>query len=170
MPHAAKRHHPDVNEGSATAAEQFKRLTGAYTRALAESVRRERARHDVKRGKLDSARRAAAGASATRSARPVDPRQYNVREWEHAHYGMHRTAAATGWGSQASRQSEYARHLHRQGLRAKRASADAGTASAAARRGPLPVRPFGWLIASVAVITGVWGLVFETNVGRWSRR
>ena len=82
-----------------------------------------------------------------------------MRQWESAHYGMHQQQAATSWGSQASRQSEYARHLHRKHMGEKRAAAAAAASRAA--RGP---GGFGMLAASVAALFTVWGAVFQTNV------
>lgn len=155
----AKQHHPDVNPGDAAAAERFKRITAAYTQALLASAKRER----------EPARAAAHSHSRARSpirtaAGPVDPKRYNVREWEKSHYGMH-----GGSGMGLDQQSVYVRNLQRQMRSREQVAKAAREARRAAGASPSYAR---WLVPSVVACAAVWTLVGYTNRTnpRWNAR
>ena len=151
----AIKEHPDVNKDDPSATEKFKKLTAAYTRALLESDAREK--------------RAAAGGSSMPRSKPVrwdasqpsrsppgqvDPRRYNVREWERMHYGMHERTMAS-----ERRMSDRARQMQRQ--------ARAWSQHKQSPPRPPPRAPFGMFMASLAACATVWTLVFQTNANKF---
>lgn len=152
---AAKKTHPDLNKQDPHAAERFKGLTEAYTRALVKSNARGQ-NYDPSGGASSSTTRPRSPRwearprtrGETASTQHVDPRRYNVREWEKAHYGMHGGAAPTGV---SHRTSDMARQMQRK-ARAWRENPRA------------PSRPatFGQLVVVVAAFTTVWTLVMKT--------
>ena len=94
----AKRHHPDVNGDDPAAAERFKSITSAYTKALL--VRSKRAKDSATasvhadRGTGTTTTREWPGNSPRAAhGQSVDGSRFNVREWEQHHYGMHGGAA-----------------------------------------------------------------------------
>ena len=50
-------------------------------------------------------------SSAAPASQHVDPRRYNVREWEKAHYGLHGGAAPSGVGLIAPCRSSFVRNV-----------------------------------------------------------
>lgn len=162
----AKRHHPDVNPGDATASERFKRITAAYTQALLASAKRDREPQGAARGAGGSSSHSHSRArSPIRTASgPVDPKRYNVREWEKSHYGMHGGSAATEGFDQ---QSDMVRNLQRQEWARRKAAAAAREARRAA--GANTPSFAAWLVPSVVACATVWWLVGYTNRGnpRW---
>ena len=78
----------------------------------------------------------------------MDPRRYNVREWEKAHYGMHGGTAPSGV---SHRTSDMARQMQRK-ARAWRDNP----------RAPPRQATFGQLVVVVAAFTTVWTLVMKT--------
>lgn len=163
----AKVQHPDVNSAPG-AGEAFKRLTAAYTQALLDSRRRteegERQAASGPSGANRSWHGTATAAGATQRSQAgssVDPRLFNVRQWEAHHYGMH----GAGPTDQHSWQSTYARKLHRQHQGQRRAAGAAASAARAASES----RPssFGQLLCSIALAGFVWTLVYQTNAARF---
>ena len=141
---AAKKAHPDLNKSDPNAAERFKRLTTAYSRALLESESSARREHAPSGGSSTSRSAPRESPRSRRGpAQPVDPRRYNVREWERAHYGMHQSTP-TG----DMRMSDMARQMQRQ-----------ARASAARRQAPPRQTSFGALLVAAAAFTTVWTLV-----------
>ena len=165
---AAKKHHPDVNPGDATAEARFKRMTSAYTQALLVSARRERmSESDAASSSQSSGPRTrprTAYATPRTTTGPVDPSRFNVREWDHAHYGLKGATAE-------ERQSEYIRNLHRQ-ARAQQSATSAyyaRRAQARAAGGGGAGSPYSTAIiaASLAACASVWTAVYQTNLGRF---
>ena len=150
----AKKSHPDLNKQDPQAAERFKGLTEAYTRTLAKS--NSRGQYDPGAGASSSTTGPRSprweGRPRTRGAAPasqhVDPRRYNVREWEKAHYGMHGGAAPSGV---SHRTSDMARQMQRK-ARAWRENP----------RAPPRQTTLGQLAFAVAAFTTVWTLVLRT--------
>eukprot|EP00310_Coccolithus_braarudii_P006961 CAMPEP_0183362546 /NCGR_PEP_ID=MMETSP0164_2-20130417/70051_1 /TAXON_ID=221442 /ORGANISM="Coccolithus pelagicus ssp braarudi, Strain PLY182g" /LENGTH=160 /DNA_ID=CAMNT_0025537435 /DNA_START=265 /DNA_END=744 /DNA_ORIENTATION=- len=134
----AKKHHPDVGGGS-TSEEAFKLITAAYTKALRASADREKMPREAPR-------HAAANTSSRRAPQAVHgatphKSQFDVREWESAHYGMHEAA-------RDSQQSLRARQLHRMHLHARAHAARQGKAS--------KPQTFGVWLASAGALMTVW--------------
>ena len=166
---AAKKHHPDLNPGDAAAAERFKRMTNAYTQALLISAKREREAASSSGGGASAARGASGGGARFTRTRygfssprthggPVDPRHFNVREWDAAHYGIHGETAE-------ERQSQFVRNLYRQQRsRTSRASAAYQTYQASRAR----VSSGGGLavVALFAACASIWTAVYKTNVSQ----
>ena len=92
---AAKERHPDLNPEDPNAEEHFKKITGAYTKALLVSSRRSAIASDSGPSAADASRAGYARTRTTwqpppRTAQgPVDSSKFNTREWERQHYGMH---------------------------------------------------------------------------------
>ena len=165
----AKKMHPDVNRDDPTAEEKFKRLTTAYTEALRESSRRPemggaardyasgmgRSSHQGRTTRASwESRQADSGAGPTPS---VDPRRYNVEEWERAHYGMH-GARTDRYATNAERNvSDKVRQMRRQAQAMNRQAA-------AARAAPVGGgTSLGRILGAFAAVAGIWTLVFKTN-------
>lgn len=176
----AKKMHPDVNMADPQADEKFKLLTSAYTDALKESIRR--GSPEVGQAGRDFASGAGSGTAGwaqggtsrasweSRSTwrqtgagpgtgqggdKSVDPRRYNVEEWERAHYGMH-SVRTDRYATGAERSvSDRVRQMQRQ--------AQAMNRQAAAVRSAPPRSSVGWIIGSFAVVAGIWTMVFQTN-------
>ena len=164
---AAKERHPDLNKDDPFAAEKFKKLTAAYTTALREAGNREKGQpsdlgSDPHTGRPSTPtweNRARWEAGAARAGKEVDPRRYNVKEWERAHYGMHDPRTGR-FATTAERQmSDKVRQMARQ-------AREMNAQSRARMARPHSNSGFGWFMASVAACTAVWTLVYTTNAGR----
>ena len=166
----AKKHHPDVNPGDASAAERFKLMTSAYTQALLISSKRESAPNASASGSQKYRMRAASQARAASphsSARSrEDNSRFNHREWDHAHYGLKGDTAE-------ARQSEYVRNLSRaQRMRSQQAGAAraARSRASAGAGGRVGGYSFAMMVASAMVCFSTWSAVYSTTFGRHSRR
>lgn len=152
----AKKHHPDVNPGDTSAVERFKRITAAYTQALLASAKRDREGGHTAAGSSSSSSRPQPAYTTRSSSGPVDPKRYNVREWEKSHYGMH-----GGNGMGLDQQSQHVRNLQRQMRAQQKYAAAAREARRAGGGGQVSLAY--WLVTSVAACSLVWTMVYSTN-------
>ena len=160
---AAKKHHPDLNPGDASAAERFKKMTSAYSQAILSASKRERDGPRASAADQDAYRKRAAAAASQKQTgfNRNDASRFNHREWDKAHYGLHGTTAE-------ARQSEYIRNLaNAQRMRA----AAAGQARARRQQAGSRVRTggsFTLFVGSFLACVSVWKAVYETNFGRYA--
>lgn len=170
----AKKMHPDLNKDDPQADEKFKRLTTAYTEALRESSRRPEMGQTARdfasgmgstststgwaQGRTTRASWQSRQAGSGQGAKPsVDPRRYNVEEWERAHYGMH-GARTDRFATDAERRvSDRVRQMQRQAQAMNRQAAAARAAPSGGRNS------LGWILGSFAAVAGIWTMVFQTN-------
>ncbi len=144
----AKKHHPDVNPGQPGSADKFKRITAAYTQALLTSSKREAAYSRGRTGADGSSpRTSSARPGRSGPARPVDPKHFDVPEWESAHYGSGRT------------QSQFVRNVAREHRMRQAAEA----ARHAATGGGGGSQSFGVVLAAAAAVAFVWSLVYKSS-------
>ena len=159
---AAKKHHPDVNPGDASAAERFKFMTSAYTQALLISSKRDSTPYANCSQNPKRAASQARAASPHSARRRDDNSRFNHREWDHAHYGLRGDSAEV-------RQSEYIRNLTRaQRMRSQQAGAARNARSRASGRGRVGGGgySFAMLVASAMVCFSTWSAVYSTTFGR----
>mmetsp|Transcript_17142 Transcript_17142/g.36293 ORF Transcript_17142/g.36293 Transcript_17142/m.36293 type:complete len:205 (-) Transcript_17142:292-906(-) len=160
----AKRHHPDLNVAEASE-EKFKKITAAYTAALLESSRREKDAAEGKSGHAGGIPRTGTmrtrGTGPIRSAGPLRKDQFDVREWERAHYGLHQEQSKAHHARQAqgeASQSARVRTMHRQHMHAQSARRAAFN--------PGSPKSFGWLLGYCTSLMVIWQLIYQTQFGR----
>jgi len=170
----AKQHHPDLNK-SASSAEIFKRITSAYNQALDVSARRDEGPSGASAGSgawgggaasSSASWRPPGAASAGQTSRarargPEDSRNFDHREWDRAHYGLHQEDV------KASKQSQFVRNLYRRdGMSgAERRAA----ASEQAKRAKAPPKSGLNFLAPIGLVAAIWYINYQCNFG-WLRR
>ena len=163
-----------MNKGDAAAAETFKRITNAYNAALKASA--------AGAASVASTRSTRGGGRATASrpgytpprqpTGPVDGSQFNTREWERAHYGMHGAKEEQSeflrraWRMRGPDAARYGRERPPQSGPERRAAEAA--AAAAVPKGSAAGKAM--MLLGVAVLWGAWAQSFMTKTGLGMRR
>mmetsp|Transcript_75554 Transcript_75554/g.125996 ORF Transcript_75554/g.125996 Transcript_75554/m.125996 type:complete len:199 (-) Transcript_75554:162-758(-) len=153
----AKRYHPDISKG-ADAAEKFKLITAAYTQALVQASKREEQRQ--KTASFSPRARESGSSLRARTGATPPKHQFDVREWERAHYGMHQRSRA-----QASRQSEHTRHLRR--AEQQRSAAASGAMFTRVARTRATGHSFLSLLAALGGLVTLYSTLYHSHFGRF---
>ena len=154
-----------MNPGDASAAERFKRMTNAYSRALLISAKREREGPQAAAADQAKYRTRATAATSPRTSTwggswREDSSRFNHREWDRAHYGLHGATAE-------ARQSEYIRNLANAQRARAAAAGQARVRRQQGRRMGSGGSSFSLLLGSFIACCTVWRAVYETNRDRY---